>query len=169
MLATPTPALITSRKQVIRNILSYNDAVPQREAMLAEVKRSFENTFRHTQAWFAILRQGQWFVAPAKYAGYQDMTPERYDAERIGLSGTLASGSIAALGYTEVHMGHPAYDAMYRLTSQVGIPHRQGTRVYVINGEELPETDRVIVEAVLALLENAGISQAAKDRLRERI
>lgn len=162
--------LITSLTEARENIINYNQCMAGLRTYSLGVQASMLNTISHAQVWLAI-NEGGWLLAPAKYVGYRDITPDDYHRFRRTMSGSKASGRLDELGvaWEPLPPRHAACRALNQFASLQGKAHREGTSVYLLPGEDLKAGDRMAAEGILELIGRAKLSGKAIEYIQVRL
>jgi hypothetical protein len=157
---------ISSRAQLLANAVTYERAI-------YDDGHEVKETIPHTQAWIALynddIDEPRWMVVPAKFGGHLDMTPDNYVKSRRSLSGTRALAAISKLGITEIKGNHPARGALKELLTETEQAAREVHRFYVLDGEDLPRTEAVIVNVIFDMIEKQGLSREARQHIVNRM
>jgi hypothetical protein len=102
-----------------------------------------------------------------------------YARERKNISGTDSERAIRRLGGTAYRVGtagkgtrkqhHPAVDAVLSTCRNLGKQPNTLAEVYVLQGQDVPESERQKVAMILASIQAAKLSDKAVENLLEKI
>lgn len=154
---------ISNKSQLIANIRRYNDVVAK-----------CANQMPFNRAWYGIRHKGRILLAPSKFIGYQDLTPETYgQLARKGLDGRVTEAIIRRWA-EPVEQGHPDFDdlhvALNELCARFGKKPNAIARVSIVRSDnELPEP--LLGDELIALLAAVyeGLNPAQKRAFHSRI
>lgn len=170
------PKLVESRREVVDNVLNYQDAITNIGNHSAGEQTSLLNTLSLTQAWLVVTRKGVDCVAPLKWCGWKNMTASCYHRNRRTLPTASASVRIGELftvdgeeGYIKLPAKHPAVATLHAIATTNGKRLRSERSFWFLRGEDLPDNELDQVDALASLIATSKLSKQALALLAERI
>ena len=153
---------VADKASAIGNVLRYNDALNNLDTMVTKVREDLLRTVSMARSWFAVEKGGAWYVAPAKFAGFEGMTPNHYAESRLEISGTRGEVALKRItGNTPLTETHPAFRALVALAARFDRKPSTLAYVYVLHEEPAAEQEASLpilvataVEAVARLAAN---------------
>jgi len=175
------PDLPETRDDIIANVERYFDALSNITKFPQAVQSALVQSMTKAMGWVVAYRDGRWIAGPTKFVGSgKGMTPEIYERYRKRLNANLASETIGRIfwGHNDRFTwsgseipgnSHPAVRAIRGAAQALGKDLRAGTRYYILRGEGINDGERGLVERLLADIEQANLSPAAREALLARI
>jgi hypothetical protein len=153
---------VADKVTAVANVLGYNDALNNLDTLPLKVRADLLRTVSMARGWFAVEKGGHWYLAPAKFAGFEGMTPGHYADNRTEISGTRGEAALKRIsGNTHVDETHPAWRALNALAARFDRTPSSAAYVYVLHKEPddqpeapLPILVETAVDAVVSLAAN---------------
>jgi|GEM_PF-6943300 len=169
--------LIRRRSQLVANAKCYVALVEDGFRKLSsDLRKTASETITRTQAWIAVRdidENGEdvWMVAPQKWIGQADIDIDRYEENRkSGVDVQKIGHIIGKMGCYPASRGqHDAWEVVEGYADHLGLELRSGTTLWVIEGEDLPYTDRFLMDVVTDIVEVRKLSDAARKVLANRL
>lgn len=177
-------SVATTPEEVQAGILALDSALAGLSSLPAREAADLIQALPRARSWVAVQVNGEWKVGFSKFVGHVQpngapLTPALYARQRRNISGTDSERAIKRLAGTAYRVGaggkgtrnqhHPAVDTVLSTCRRIGKQPNTLAEVYVLQGQDLPESEREKVAMILASIQAAKLSNQAVRNLLERI
>ncbi len=169
-------ALISSRPQLVANAKAYEVLVTNEVYRLPkDLKKTALETITRTQSWIGVrdtnsLGQDIWYPVPQKWAGVANVDIQTYEAHRQGGIDLQSIGHIInRMKCYAARRNHPAWPFLRTYAADLGLELRDGTSLWIMEGEDLPYVERVTLDIVTDLATARQLSAEAREVLARRL